>query len=320
MISLKAKCAFLFLSLNLLLVTIGNATNLSTPLNNPLDTLPLDFEEEEEEIFMMVEEMPRFPGCEDAATTEEKQKCSNTEMIKYISNNLKYPSEARKNGVEGKVVVQFIVDKDGSIDDISLLRDIGSGCGEEAVRVVENMNKLSKRWAPGKQKGNNVRVKFTLPFSFKLSDDEKKALAEEMPMKNGKVAKDMEIFEVVDESPRFPGCEDVKDNKEREECSKMELLKYIYTNIKYPKEAREQGIDGTVIIQFVVTPEGYIGDIEAVQKVEGGCTEASIKVVKGMNDLDKRWIPGKQEGIPVHVQYTLPIKFKLEGESEEKKN
>jgi len=79
-------------------------------------------------------------------------------------NNIKYPEVARTSGITGTVYVQFVVEKDGSISDVKVVRGIGGGCDEEAVRVVKSM----PRWKPGKQRGQPVRVYFTLPIEFKL--------------------------------------------------------------------------------------------------------------------------------------------------------
>ena len=126
-------------------------------------------EEEEEEIFMIVEQSPRFPGCEDMdGSKEEKEACAQKKMLEYIYGNLKYPAIARENGIEGQVVIQFVVDKDGSINDINLVRNLEGGCGEAALKVVEGMNKLPQKWTPGKQRGRAVKVKYTLPVKFKL--------------------------------------------------------------------------------------------------------------------------------------------------------
>jgi len=125
-------------------------------------------EPEVEEIFKVVEQMPRFPGCEDESSNEEKQACAQKKLLEYIYKNVKYPAIARENGIQGRVVVQFVVEKDGSITDVNVVRDIGAGCGEEADRVVQSMNNMPQKWTPGKQRGKPVRVQFTLPVSFKL--------------------------------------------------------------------------------------------------------------------------------------------------------
>ena len=124
---------------------------------------------EEEEVFMIVEQNPRFPGCEDmSGSKEEKEACATKKMLEYIYGNLKYPAIARENGIEGQVVIQFVVDKDGTIDDIKLVRDLEGGCGEAALKVVNGMNSLPQKWTPGKQRGRAVKVKYTLPVKFKL--------------------------------------------------------------------------------------------------------------------------------------------------------
>ena len=108
-------------------------------------------EVEEEEIFTVVEEQPAFPGGAAA-------------MYKYLQENIQYPDAARNAGLTGKVYISFVVEKDGSITNTKIMRDIGGGCGPEAVRVVKSMPK----WTPGKQRGKAVRSAFTLPVNFSL--------------------------------------------------------------------------------------------------------------------------------------------------------
>lgn len=120
-----------------------------------IEITPVVIEEEEDEtetqIFTVVENDPEFPGGMDA-------------LYKYLAQNIKYPQLARDNGITGKVYVTFVVEKDGSIANPKVLRDIGGGCGQEAIRVVKSMPK----WSPGKQRGKAVRVQFNLPVNFSL--------------------------------------------------------------------------------------------------------------------------------------------------------
>jgi len=104
-----------------------------------------------EEIFDVVEENPEYPG-------------GLKEMYTFLNANMKYPPMARESGVQGKVYVQFIVEKDGKVTDVQVLRGIGSGCDEEAVRVV----KMMPNWKAGKQRGKPVKVRYKLPVTFKL--------------------------------------------------------------------------------------------------------------------------------------------------------
>ncbi len=103
------------------------------------------------EIFTVVEEQPGYPGGEEA-------------RIRFLQESIKYPEEAKELGIQGKVFVTFVVEVDGSITDVRVLRGIGGGCDEEAIRVVKSMPK----WVPGKQRGVPVRVQFNLPIKFTL--------------------------------------------------------------------------------------------------------------------------------------------------------
>jgi len=117
------------------------------------------------EIFRIVEEAPTFKGCEDVADKAERKSCADEKLMKYVHESIRYPTLARENNIQGMVVVQFVVEPDGHISNVKVLRDIGGGCGEEAMRVVQSM----PDWNPGKQRGRAVRVMFTLPIKFKLA-------------------------------------------------------------------------------------------------------------------------------------------------------
>lgn len=113
-----------------------------------------EIEEEEvveQEIFQIVEEMPEFPGGE-------------KKLLEYVAKNVKYPQIARESGIKGRVFISFVVEPDGSVSNVKVLRGIGGGCDEEAMRVVKNMPK----WKPGKQRGKAVRVSYMLPVNFQL--------------------------------------------------------------------------------------------------------------------------------------------------------
>ena len=111
-------------------------------------------EVEDDAIFVVAENAPEFPGGSDS-------------LYAYIARNIKYPETAKKEKIEGRVFVTFVIEKDGQVSSAKILRDIGGGCGEEALRVVKNMPK----WKPGTQRGNPVRFQFNLPVSFMLGKD-----------------------------------------------------------------------------------------------------------------------------------------------------
>ena len=90
--------------------------------------------------------------------------------MEFIYENIEYPATARENDIQGTLVVQFVVEKDGSITGAKVVRDIGGGCGEEGLRIIKLMEKMPNRWIPGKQRGRPVRVMFNLPIRFLLKN------------------------------------------------------------------------------------------------------------------------------------------------------
>ena len=119
---------------------------IAPPVEAPVE------EEEEEVIFVVVESMPEFPGGQQA-------------LFKYLAENVKYPVIAQENGIQGRVICQFVVNKDGSIVDVVAVRSSGEpSLDKEAIRVIKSMPK----WKPGKQRGKPVRVKYTVPVNFRL--------------------------------------------------------------------------------------------------------------------------------------------------------
>ena len=116
--------------------------------------VPVEVEEEEvveAEVFTIVEEMPAYPG-------------GDAKLYEYLGKNIKYPQIARESGIQGRVFVNFVVEPDGSVSNVKVMRGIGGGCDEEAMRVIKTMPK----WKPGKQRGKAVRVTYTIPVVFKL--------------------------------------------------------------------------------------------------------------------------------------------------------
>lgn len=106
---------------------------------------------EESKVFDVVEEMPQFPGGPSA-------------LFEYLSKNIKYPVVAEENGVQGRVIVTFVVERDGSITDVKVVKSVDPSLDKEAQRVVKSM----PHWIPGKQNGSAVRVKYTVPVTFRL--------------------------------------------------------------------------------------------------------------------------------------------------------
>lgn len=116
-----------------------------------LVTEPVKPKEEETKIFTVVEQMPSFPGGTGA-------------LMQYLSRNIKYPPVAEENGIQGRVICSFVVERDGSVTDVRIEKGVDPSLDKEAIRVVSSMPK----WIPGRQNGQSVRVKYTLPVTFRL--------------------------------------------------------------------------------------------------------------------------------------------------------
>ncbi|MBR6494374.1 MAG: TonB family protein, partial [Prevotella sp.] len=152
--------------------------------------------DDDEKTFEIVEKMPEFPGGDKA-------------LLEFLSKNIKYPVEAQKKGLQGRVVLGFVVEKDGSLSDVKTAKSVDPLLDEEAMRVVKSMPK----WLPGRQNGKSVRVKFNVTILFKLNKSDEKsdgqtALAlrpADSPTAQPSASSGERIFEVVEQMPQFPG-------------------------------------------------------------------------------------------------------------------
>lgn len=244
--------------------------------------------EEQDEIFQVVEEQPMYPGGME-------------ELMKYMQKEIKYPKEAADKGIGGRVIVQFVVNTDGSICEEKVVKSAEPSLDAEALRVVRGM----PNWTPGKQRGEPVRVRFTLPVAFSAQGGGNTSgtphtattvtINESAQAQAASLKTDEEIFQVVEEMPEYPG-------------GMSELMKYFSTNMRYPKEAQDKGIQGRVIVQFVVEKDGSITEAKVVRSVDPQLDAEALRVVNAM----PRWTPGKQKGKAVRVRYTLPVMFHLQ--------
>lgn len=118
----------------------------------------------QDEVLSIAEEMPRFPGCEVEPKTII-EKCAQAKMFGFIRRNIRYPKDAYDAGISGRSIVQFVVNKDGSLSDFKLPRPENPSFDKEALRIVKAM----PYWRPGKQRGKTVRVRITLPIKFQYT-------------------------------------------------------------------------------------------------------------------------------------------------------
>ena len=240
----------------------------------------------EDTVYQIVEQMPQYTGGEEA-------------MMKYVAENIKYPQEAKDKNISGRVFIGFVIEKDGSVSNVKVVRGIGGGCDEEAVRVIKEMPK----WKPGMQKGKPVRVNYMMPIFFKLDDgqpakstkNEESSKPDMKPDKNG-------VYQIVEEMPQFPGGEKA-------------LMEYIAKNLTYPQEARDKGVEGRVFIGMVIEKDGSVSNVKVLRGISQECDAEAVRVISSL----PKWKPGKMKGEPVQVSYQIPINFKLAEKQPKKK-
>jgi len=197
------------------------------------------------------------------------------EMYKFINKRLIYPKSAQKAGIEGRVVIKFVVSEKGDIGDVRVLKSLHPDCDSIAINIVKAM----PRWISGKQRGKNAAITFNLPIIFRQPKEEIKG----------------EIYTLVDTMPRFPGEWD-------------DLYKFIRENLKYPIHACCEGpcTQGRVTVRFIVDKEGKIKYPKIIRGLGHYFDEEALRIVSIMPD----WIPGRRNGETVNVYYHLPIVFR----------
>ena len=249
-------------------------------------------------VFQVVEEMPDFPGGMKA-------------LMDYLSKNVKYPAEAHAIGAQGRVIVSFTVKKDGSIADTKVERSVNPYLDKEAMRVIAAMPK----WQPGKQRGEAVNVRFTVPVAFRLSDP---------PTPKAEEIKQSDLDEVVvvgygPQEDSTPGAVGVKGENTDQAFTVVEtmpkfpegqagLMRYLARSIKYPVIAQKNKEQGRVIIQMIIGTDGSLSNVKVLRSVSPSLDAEAIRVVGNM----PKWEPGMQKGQAVPVKYTLPITFRLQ--------
>lgn len=220
---------------------------------------------------------------------------------KYLSENLRYPTNAQRKGIEGTVIVAFVVNTDGTTTGIEILRSVGGGCDEEVIRIVQG----SPKWTPGMQRGTPVRTRMRLPLRFILggtdtSRDSTEVSLNAVPLPSATDEQDSSqegaafFFDLVDTPPSPIGGFEA-------------WSRHLSENLTYPTSARMKGIQGTVLVSFIVNTDGTIEGIELVQGIGGGCDEEAIRIIKS----SPSWTAGKIKGKAVRTRMKIPIGFRL---------
>jgi TonB family protein len=232
-------------------------------------------------IYGSAEKNPAFPG-------------GNKSLEQYKLKKLKYPCKAKKAGFEGSVQINFIIEKDGTLSNIRIVTGVSPSLDAKALKVAKSIPKFQ----PGMEKGRPVKFAFSTPFTFVLDPEkpeEVRAMGQSLPTSMNPSKVDEETpFVVVEEMPQFPGGD-------------TELLKFIAENTRYPENAKQNNIQGRVIIRFCVTKTGSIDKVSILKGVSYELDGEAVRVVSEL----PAFIPGRQGGKAVNVWYMVPITFAL---------
>ena len=297
--------------------------------------------DDDKKVYQVVEKQPEFPGGMEA-------------MMKYLSENIKYPADARAAGKGGKVFVGFVVKKDGTIGNVELMRGSGmKSLDNEALRVVASMPK----WNPGMQGGKAVNVKFTIPVSFALNsqpveEDDASAYKEVVKIVDGKLydgdlatldANALESVTVLTKEYVTPemrskyqlgdstavmmfttkkaGVDNVAVMQFQDVEKKPEfpggseaMMKYLSENIKYPDDAKAASKGGRVFVGFVIQKDGTVANVELMRGT--GTESLDNEALRVVSSMPK-WNPGMQGGKAVNVKFVLPVVFACRAEVKE---
>ncbi|WP_209404795.1 M56 family metallopeptidase [Pseudozobellia sp. WGM2] len=254
--------------------------------------------------FASVDEVPIFPGCENAA---DPRACFQEKIQRHISKNFRYPEEAQKQGIQGRVSVMFTINEDGSITNIRK-RGPHPLLEEETERIIARLPQME----PGRHEGKVTKVPFSIPIEFKLSQTNALGANVEMSTNNPQrmsmddVMDNLNIvpFATVDEAPIYPGCEDAAYPKD---CFTKSIQKYIGKNFRYPQDAQETGIQGRVAIMFTIAEDGSIQGIR-YRGPDPSLEQEALRIIKKLPQMQ----PAKNSGESVAVAYSVPITFKLQ--------
>ena len=217
-------------------------------------------------IYNVVQQMPEYPGGEDS-------------MWKFIHANIRYPDSAFAHKIQGRIIIGFVVNEDGSLSDISIKKGLAWDINIEGMRVV----KLLPHFRPGMQDGKAVKVNYTLPLTFTLKED------------SGKGPGISDLYNKVDTLAEFPG-------------GKKKMMEFINRNIKYPSDAELFNVQGTITVTFIVNEDGHLSNFGVPKGGDESLIKESMRVAKLMPPFK----PAMKDGKAVKSVYSLPIGFKLD--------
>ncbi|MBP3602109.1 MAG: M56 family metallopeptidase [Alistipes sp.] len=243
-------------------------------------------DKQDDKPFIKVEKMPTFNGGGNLVVFQN-----------WIQNNIRYPKQAMEKGIGGRVIFQFVVERDGTPTSFNVLQSPDKSLSDEVERIF----KTSPKWEAGEQNGEKVRVLYTVPVVFTTPSAETQEFEQqkqnfEAQKQNFEQQKDLAYIK-VEKMPTFQGGD------------LNTFRNWVQSQIQYPKEAMEKNISGRVIFSFVVEKDGSTSDFTVLQTPDKLLADEVERIFKSC----PKWEPGTQRGEKVRVKYTVPIVFAIQG-------
>ena len=243
-------------------------------------------------VYAVAESMPMamlascVPSQHPGWTVDSTRRCSEQQLMLLLAQNIRYPQAAREKNVQGVVAISFVVEKNGRTSNHKILKDIGEGCGAEALRVLRALDEAGLRWLPGEQAGKPVRTTVTVPLKFRL-EDAKPFIVNDFGDS---------IYVDLDVPASFAGGLD-------------SLAKYVVNHIEYPKNQLDSCKTGVVEMALVVYPDASVRvDNQLDFNNLGG--DFQFNAIRLANRTVGKWRPAEFEDVPVASNFTLRVPFK----------
>jgi TonB family protein len=237
-------------------------------------------------IYQITEIKASFPGCNwDWFSEQQKDSCRQYAMMDFLKTTLRYPSIARDSNISGRVVVRFVVEPNGTLSNIKLLKDIGGGCGDEAIRIVNLMNQMGVRWIPGRNQGKIVRSYFTLPVSFKLQEDPG--------------------YTIVDGNPVFYLFDTPLKYKEGDEA----LANFLNKNLILPRVINDSCKLGVIQAEVLIRPDGYIKPLQ-IDDFSNLGFDAQFEAIQVITKTINKWEYATYKSKAVPTSCNIRVIFK----------
>jgi Gram-negative bacterial TonB protein C-terminal len=237
-------------------------------------------------IYQVSEKRASFPGCKwDWYSDQQKDSCRQYALMDFLRATLRYPAAARDSNISGRVVVQFVVEKNGILTNIKTLKDIGGGCANEAKRIINAMNELNIRWIPGENAGKAVRSIFTLPVSFKLQEDPGYTLVDGYP-----------VFYLFEKAATY------KDGEEG-------LQTFLKNNLVIPKVLNDSCKAGVMQAELLIHPSGQVKALQMDDFSNLGF-DAQFEAINVIGKTINKWNSAIYKDKPVPTTQNVRVIFK----------